>query len=350
MKLALKELKFYKFKYVLVTLILFLLAFLVLFISALAQGLAKENVSGVEAWNQKYFIISEGVDDSLTQSNIGDQLDQIEEITNDGHKIQFSRNSLSTPDSNIDMVFTNTDENIVPQADSGRLPETANEILLNYKLTDEGYSIGDTIELKDTDVTYEITGFTDDIMYAHTSMAYVTADGMDRLDRTSIAAVALPESMGGISDDINEIEDIKMVSEDDIMQAIPSYQAEQQPLNLMIVFLFIISAIVLSAFFYVITIQKSSQLGILKAIGTKNSELVKAILVQVILITLIGVILSVAIMFGLNTVIPVSMPFYLNTSLMMVVSGLFLVVAFLGAILSLVRIVKIDPLDAIGGE
>src|SRR5690625_2010383 len=128
MKLALKELKFYKFKYVLVTLILFLLAFLVLFISALAQGLAKENVSGVEAWNQKYFIISEGVDDSLTQSNIGDQLDQIEEITNDGHKIQFSRNSLSTPDSNIDMVFTNTDENIVPQADSGRSEEHTSEL------------------------------------------------------------------------------------------------------------------------------------------------------------------------------------------------------------------------------
>ena len=350
MKLALRELSFYKFKYVLVTLILFLLSFLVLFISALAQGLAKENVSGVEAWNQEYFVISEGVDDSLTQSNIEGQIDQIEGVTEEGHNIEFSANSLITSDSTIDVVLTNTDEDIVPQADEGRLPENSEEILLNYKLTDEGYSIGDTVELKDTDVTFEITGFTDDIMYAHTSMAYLTDGGMERLDSTSIAAVALPENMSGISDDINNIEDVKMVSEDDIKQAIPSYQAEQQPLNLMIVFLFIISAIVLSAFFYVITIQKSSQLGILKAIGTKNSELVKAILVQVLLITLIGVILSVVIMFALNNVIPVSMPFYLNTGLMMIVSGLFLVVAFLGAILSLVRIIKIDPLDAIGGE
>src|SRR5699024_8014573 len=339
-----------KFIYVLVTLFLFLLAFLVLFISALAQGLAKENVSGVEAWNQEYFVISEGVDDSLTQSNIEGQIDQIEGVTEEGHNIEFSANSLITSDSTIDVVLTNTDEDIIPQADEGRLPENSEEILLNYKLTDEGYSIGDTVELKDTDVTFEITGFTDDIMYAHTSMAYLTDGGMEGLDSTSIAAVALPENMSGISDDINNIEDVKMVSEDDIKQAIPSYQAEQQPLNLMIVFLFIISAIVLSAFFYVITIQKSSQLGILKAIGTKNSELVKAIPVQVLLITLIGVILSVVIMFALNNVIPVSMPFYLNTGLMMIVSGLFLVVAFLGAILSLVRIIKIDPLDAIGGE
>lgn len=350
MKLALKELKFYKFKYVLVTLILFLLAFLVLFISALAQGLSKENVSGIEAWNQEHFIISEGVDDSLTQSDISEQMEQIEDITTDGHKIEFSSNSLTTPESNIDVVFTNTDKNIVPAADEGRTPEKSDEILLNYKLTDEGYEIGDTVELKDSDVTYEITGFTEDIMYSHTSMAYVTADGMDRLDRSSIPAVVLSGDTGSISEDIDSIEDVKMVSEDEIKNAIPSYQAEQQPLNLMIVFLFIISAIVLSAFFYVITIQKSSQLGILKAIGTKNSTLVKSILIQVILITLIGVVLSVGVMFALNTVIPVSMPFYLNTGLMMIVSGLFLVVAFLGAILSLVRIVNIDPLDAIGGE
>ncbi len=350
MKLALKELKFYKFKYVLVTLILFLLAFLVLFISALAQGLAKENVSGVESWNQGHFIISEGADDSLTQSEISEQMNQIEAVTKDGHKIEFSRNSLSAPESNIDVVLTNTDENIVPQADEGRLPETPEEILLNYKLTDEGYEVGDTVELKDSDVSYEITGFTEDIMYAHTSMAYVTGEGMDRLEHSSIAAVALPENIDGISDDINNIEDIKIVSEDEIKNAIPSYQAEQQPLTLMIVFLFIISAIVLSAFFYVITIQKSSQLGILKAIGTKTGALVKTIMIQVVFITLIGVVLAVGVMFALNTMIPVSMPFYLNTSLMVIVSGLFLAVAFLGAILSLVRIVKIDPLDAIGGE
>lgn len=350
MKLALEELKFYKFKYVLVTLILFLLAFLVLFISALAQGLAKENISGIEAWNQEQFIISEGVGDSLTQSDIGEQMDQIEEVTIEGHNIEFSRNTLAATNSNIDVVFTNTDENIAPVADEGRFPETADEILLNYKLTGEGYEVGDTIKIKDSDTTFEITGFTEDIMYSHTSMAYVTDGGIDRLDSSSIAAVALPEDANGISEDINNIEDVKIVSDDEIKNAIPSYQAEQQPLNLMIVFLFIISAIVLSAFFYVITIQKSSQLGILKAIGTKNEELVKTILVQVILITLAGVALSIGIIFTLNTIIPVSMPFYLNTGLMMTVSGLFLAVAFLGAILSLVRIVKIDPLDAIGGE
>lgn len=66
MKLALKELTYYKFKYLLVTLILFLLAFLVLFISALAQGLAKENVSGIEQWNKSTYVIASDADNNLS--------------------------------------------------------------------------------------------------------------------------------------------------------------------------------------------------------------------------------------------------------------------------------------------
>ena len=76
MKLALKELTYYKFKYLLVTLILFLLAFLVLFISALAQGLAKENVSGIEQWNKSTYVIASDADNNLSQSNITTKTDE----------------------------------------------------------------------------------------------------------------------------------------------------------------------------------------------------------------------------------------------------------------------------------
>lgn len=173
---------------------------------------------------------------------------------------------------------------------------------------------------------------------------------MDKLKGHHISVIAYDNLNDHQKNEINDVDNVKVISQDDMLNAIPSYNAEQQPLNLMIVFLFVISAIVITAFFYVMTIQKTSQFGILKAIGTKNKSLIASLMLQILMITLVGVVLSIAVIFIINSVMPVSMPFYIDANLMMLMVAVFIVVSLIGAVLSLIKVTKIEPLEAIGGE
>lgn len=351
MSIALNELKFHKFKYLLITFIVILLASMVLFITGLAQGLARENISLIDSFKSEQFVIQKGVDQQLEKSNLSDSEQQAVEkfVTQSPLKLTMATGKFKGD--TMDMLFATMPKQELPSLKAGQLPQHDGEVTVNSKLEGEGLHIGGVIHIKRNDTKLKVVGFFDDAMYAHTNVALVNEGGLKKVaDHQSATALYFLNHVSKKDiDHLKQIKGVEIVNKGDLTGAIPSYQAEQAPLNMMIVSLFVITAIVLTAFFYVMTIQKTAEIGILKAIGMKTSHLLWSLLFQILFITIIGVLIALGVIAGLSAALPVTMPFHISMMNMVLVVIVFIVVAVIGALLSLIRVFKIDPIEAIGG-
>ncbi|MGH2389024.1 MAG: FtsX-like permease family protein, partial [Chloroflexota bacterium] len=141
---------------------------------------------------------------------------------------------------------------------------------------------------------------------------------------------------------------VEVGSLDQVIQSLPGYAQETASLTMIQGFLVVIAAFIVAAFFYVLTLQKTAQFGVLKVLGASTGFLGRDLLGQVLLLTGAGVVTGALLALGAAQVIPGGIPFLLESRLVGMYGGVLLGVALLGALLSLRRIATTDALTAIG--
>lgn len=357
MFLAIKELMYARLRYALVALIMFLLSFLVLFVSGLAQGLAADNAAGIMNMDTDSFVVDEEAEYQLTRSLIENKdQETIEAFSDDAEKLGIHMAQIEDgEDALADIAFMSFSEGSVwlPDVIEGNQPTEAGELVADESLKEEGFEVGSTVIDSGSDMTFVITGFSENQRFGHSPILNVSEEDwieMGRDDAFTVSAYILPTTSDEEAEDLtSQLESAEVVTHDDVLSGIPGYSAEQGSLTMMIVFLFIISAFVLAAFFYVITIQKLTQFGILKAIGAKSSQLATAVFLQIIVLSFISVGLGISVTLLVGSLLPQGLPFHLDVELIGLLALLFFGVAMIGSLLSIVKVMKIDPLKAIGG-
>ena len=135
---------------------------------------------------------------------------------------------------------------------------------------------------------------------------------------------------------------------EDYVQELPGYMAQVLTFALMIGFLIVIAAVVIGIFMYVLTVQKASLFGVMKAQGISTRYIALSVLAQTLILAVLGVGIGLLLTVATAFFLPSTVPFMANPYFMLIISGLMIVFALLGAFFSVRTVAKIDPLEAIG--
>ena len=111
-----------------------------------------------------------------------------------------------------------------------------------------------------------------------------------------------------------------------------------------------IGALVIGVFFYVLTLQKVGQIGVLKALGASSWFIFQQLMVQVLIVTVVGLALAVPAAVLTLSIFPGNVPLLLEQRGIVISMALILVTAVIGVAFSGRKIASVDALIALGQQ
>ncbi|HCY9301599.1 TPA: ABC transporter permease [Staphylococcus aureus] len=349
MFLAWNEIRRNKLKFGLIIGVLTMISYLLFLLSGLANGLINMNKEGIDKWQADAIVLNKDANQTVQQSVFNKKdienkykkqatLKQTGEIVSNGHQKD-----------NVLVFGVEKSSFLVPSLIEGHKATKDNEVLADETLKNKGFKIGDTLSLSQSDEKLHIVGFTESAKY-NASPVIFTNDATiakinPRLTGDKINAVVVRDTNWK---DKKLNQEFEAVSINDFIENLPGYKPQNLTLNFMISFLFVISATVIGIFLYVMTLQKTSLFGILKAQGFTNGYLANVVISQTLILALFGTAFGLLLTGVTGAFLPDAVPVKFDVLTLLVFAIVLMIVSVLGSLFSILTIRKIDPLKAIG--
>lgn len=386
MFLALRELAFARGRFSLMGLVIGLIAVLMVLLSGLSSGLVNDGVSGLKAMPVSAFAFDEGTktDNAFSRSVVDeDQLaawrdrPDVEEAEFMGASIM---NAVADDGQQVDLTMFGVapDGFLAPEPAAGEALGDPAGIVVSESLRGEGVDLGTVITLDRIDTELEVIGFTDgQATFGHVDIAYLplatwqliaagqapadaapTQEQLGALEFEQASVIALRGADGSaLADgDTEAFADgdaaaaTTTMSLEESFNASPGYQAETLTLSMIQWFLYAIGALVVGAFFTVWTIQRGHELAVLRAMGASAGYLLRDGLAQAAILLVVFTGLGVAAGVGLGALMPAGMPFALEAGPIAIASALTILLGLVGAAVAVLRVTRIEPISALGGN
>lgn len=376
--LALKEVWRNRSRFLLVSLVIALITLLVLFIAALGEGLGNGNREYISKLDAELIAFQAKSESLIQASRLGkDRLSAIRRVDGvaDVGMLGTASGSLILKDDEplkVALLGIQPGHTGEPAVIEGLQLSTdlADEVILDSNTairTD--LKVGDDLTLRVTQgtrdefYTLRIVGISDGQQYSLQPSIFVPFYTWDRIRPKSeaeingsnpVANVILiklsdPEQVDEVSQRIlNQVDNVETATLNDAIQALPGYSAQQSTLNLQGGFTLFIGVLVIGGFFQIQILQKVAQIGVLKAIGTANPIVAAASVIQIVVVTVIGVAIGGFLTFLFSLSFPPTVPIVFNGTTTAIALVALLLIGPLSGLVSTRYAVKIEPLKALG--
>ena len=111
---------------------------------------------------------------------------------------------------------------------------------------------------------------------------------------------------------------------------------------------FLVVGLVVAMFFILLTIEHLPLYGVLKALGASNGQVATGVVTQAVVVALSSFVGGLLLALLVGRLLSSGTPFVLEAGRMVSVGAGVLVVSVLGSLVSLRRVVRVDPVSVIG--
>lgn len=354
MFLALNEIKHAKLRYGLILGLLFLIAYLMFFLTGLAFGLMQDNRSAVDKWQANTIFLNKEANDLLSASSIpADTVDKfkadnVAPLSQMASSAWTQKNPKDDDKEKVSLFGIKGSSFLAPNITKGRLFKNDKEVVLDQSLAQEDdFKIGQTLHLASTDKRLKIVGYTDNAMFSVAPVLYMHQKAFNQVKFGKDSSES-PINAVLVRGDVSQSpKDLKKLSIADFTKKLPGYNAQNLTFGFMIGFLIIIASVVIGIFMYVLTIQKAPIFGVMKVQGISNGYIGAGVMSQTFLLSVIGTGFGLLGTWLTSLILPEAVPFQSNWLLYGAIGIALIIFALLGTLFSVRSVSKIDPLVAI---
>lgn len=374
--LAFKEVVRNKGRFLLVALVIALITLLVLFIAALGEGLADGNRQYVANLDAQLIVFLERSDyiisSSRLETNTIRAVRRVEGVEDAGQIFTSTSQivSLEKP-LKISLLAAEPGRPGMPPLISGKTFRggEAYEAVIDQGVAQRsGIQIGDEIKIRSTQgtedrfFTLKVVGLTGRQSYFFQPTIFVPAATWEKIrpqpeadlnDSTpypNIIAVKLsdPAQIDLVRERLlAEVSNIEVADIPTVIENIPGYSAQQGTVQTQGGFTLLIGILVIGGFFQIQVLQKVPQIGVLKAIGSSNGTVGLAAVIQIIIVTALGVAIGGGLTYLFSLGFPPTIPLAFNGSRSLLAVIALLLIGPLGGLVSVIYAVRIEPLKAL---